>query len=85
MDILLALMEQESPSNSQLHGDENPYSPPHVPHSSDQSDDITLPPKRPWIQNELITLYESEKDIIESGDCHFVSGPSLHMAYYHMP
>ena len=155
-------MEQESPSNSQLHGDENPYSPPHEPHSSDQPDDIphddrqpnspphephssdqsndiprddrppnspphvpqppplkrrkfeldpprhrnqfayelmlslreeqyarkrsasnnqskttididtcatiTPPPKRPWIQNELITLYESEKDIIESGD-----------------
>ena len=29
---------------------------------------ITPPPKHPWIQNELITLYESEKDIIESGD-----------------
>ena len=29
---------------------------------------ITPPPKCPWIQNELITLYESEKDIIESGD-----------------
>jgi len=28
----------------------------------------TPPPKRPWIQNKLITLYESEKDIIESGD-----------------
>jgi len=138
LDILLALMEQESPSNSQLHRDENPYSPPHEPHSSDQPDDIphddrqpdspphvpqppplkrrkyeldpprhrnqfaymlmlslreeqyarksasnnqskttididtyttiTPPPKRPWIQNELITLYESEKDIIESGD-----------------
>ena len=28
----------------------------------------TPPPRRLWIQNELITLYESEKDVIESGD-----------------
>ena len=27
----------------------------------------TPPPKRPWILNELITLYRSEKDIIDSG------------------
>ena len=47
LDILLALMEQESPSNSQLHGDENPYSPPHVPHSSDQSDDIPRDDRQP--------------------------------------
>ena len=145
MDVLLALMEQESHSKSELHDNEKPDSSPHVPHSSDQSNDIphddrqpdssphvprlasqfqppplkrrkykldpprhknqfayelmvslreeqyarkrsasnnlskttididtctttTPPPKRPWIQNEIITLYESEKDIIVSGD-----------------
>lgn len=26
------------------------------------------PPKQPWIQNDLITLYKSDKDVIESGD-----------------
>ena len=34
----------------------------------DTCNTTTPPPKHPWLQNELITLYESEKDIVESGD-----------------